>query len=307
MFSFVGYNFCHDIDALNYSYTPIVSIDNISITNGIYDCVNIEAYNSESITGKPVWNYNTLFFADFDCTSENNGSLDAGNVGYIAGKISGIKIKKRIKGEFHWVTVYEFPVNSSEDLTFSYYDYSCQSGKEYDIAVVIMLNDVEGEYIADTVLSKFDGSYLVDSTGSFKLIANYENGTITVHSPTAIIETASNKYPYVIQNGDVKYQNGSTKCLVVTDEAIEYGNNGITDIYEVDLQQKLLNFLTNGETKIFKDSSGNTRLINIVDNPSIEDFEIKPLININFNWVEVGDVNNEDDLLLCNINYKESE
>ena len=101
MFAICGYDFCRDINSLNPSPVNNASYNLTRLENGIfshwYVTKDVDSpYSSEEPT---VWDYLTVMDANF------NGTLEAGNVGYLIQNIDGIKVKRRIVGEYDWITL----------------------------------------------------------------------------------------------------------------------------------------------------------------------------------------------------------
>ena len=118
MFQFLNYNYFSDGNALSTPPSIVDNITNIRIQNAIFNHFNItkNINTPVSSTIPTLWDYDTIFNADF------NGTLNAGNVDFIAEQISAIKIKRRVQGEFNWLTIQTIPINSVEDLTFVFND-----------------------------------------------------------------------------------------------------------------------------------------------------------------------------------------
>ena len=70
-------------------------------------------YSSEEPT---LWEYLTVMDANFD------GTLQAGNVGYVLDNIDGIKIKRRKVNEYDWITLdYVLAEELGTTLSFTFY------------------------------------------------------------------------------------------------------------------------------------------------------------------------------------------
>ena len=91
MFQFINYNFFADGDCLNTCPSNVDSINSITLTNAIFDHLNVTRnINTEVTTNIPKnWDYDTIMDAPF------NGNLNAGNVDFLVEQIIGIKIKRR--------------------------------------------------------------------------------------------------------------------------------------------------------------------------------------------------------------------
>ena len=170
MIGLVGYNFYSDGNALDPTPTNINILTSTKAQNGIFDHFNVSRDTSfDYSTISPTdWNINTLMNADF------NGNVSAGNVDQVASGITSIRVKRRIKGTFDWITIREIPVTSSEDLSFVITDNLNAYNVEYEYAYVPMMEDVEGSYIIESIVSKFEGVFICDVDTVFKFYAGVE-------------------------------------------------------------------------------------------------------------------------------------
>ena len=173
MFQFIGYNFYSDGDALTVAPSSVPNITTTTISNAIFDHLNLTRNTSTPVsTTIPVdWDYDTIVNANFE------GDLNGGNIDFLISQISSIKIKRRVKGTFDWLTLAEVPINTVADLTFVFNDRLNAYGVEYDYAFVPVLNDIEGEYIINTILSKFEGVFIGDANSAYKLMYDVNYGT----------------------------------------------------------------------------------------------------------------------------------
>ena len=175
MIGFIGYNFCADGNALDPTPTNVNNITTTRLQNGIFDHFNVTrnvTFDYSSII--PIdWDIDTIMDANF------KGNISAGNVDQVASGITGIRVKRRVKGTFDWITIKELPVEKSEDLSFVVTDNLNAYNVEYEYAFVPMLGDVEGNYIIESILSKFEGVFICDADTVFKFMAGveYSNNT----------------------------------------------------------------------------------------------------------------------------------
>ena len=173
MIGFIGYNFYSDGNALDPTPTDINNIAYTKIQNGIFDHFNVSRdtnFDYSSIIPTD-WDINTLMNADFA------GNVSAGNVSQLATGITSIRVKRRIKGTFDWITIREIPVSKPEDLSFVITDNLNAYNVEYEYAYVPMMEDVEGSYIIESILSKFEGVFICDMDTVFKFYAGVEYDT----------------------------------------------------------------------------------------------------------------------------------
>ena len=247
MFQFIGYNFFSDGDALNSAPSDVNGITAIELSNGIFDHFNISKDTKKTFgTSKPLeWDYDTVINANFD------GNLNGGNIDFVIEQISAIKIKRRVKGEFDWMLLTEVPINSVEDLIFVFNDRLNAQDTEYEYAFVPILNDVEGNYIISSVLSKFNGVFIGDSESTYKLLYDVNYGSNSRNQQVGRFEPLGRQYPVIVANGLLSYESGSVSATILNDD---FEKSGKIDRKEVVKKKDILkNFLTNHKPKILKD------------------------------------------------------
>ena len=266
MIGFLGYNFCSDGNSLDPVPTSIDNITDTKISNGIFD-----HWYLTSDTSKPYpttipdqWDYDTIMDADF------NGNVSAGNVDFTLSQITGFKIKRRVVGSFDWVTLIELPVATSEDLKLSFNDNLNSNFVNYD--------------------------FICDLNTAYKFYAGVEYGEGTRVQKVGVFEPMGRKTPIVISNALTNYETGSVTGTVLPSD---YGQTSdYQPVAIVQERKQLLDFLTNGKAKVLKDWNGNSWLMIVVDTPSItyKSGSGMALANVGFNYVTLGDPNNQTDL-----------
>ena len=294
MIVFCGYNFCSDGNCIDPVPTNVTNITDTRLMNGIFD----RWYATENTEGEypttipDQWDYETIMDADF-----NDGDLSAGNVAFTLEQITSLRIKRRAVGEFNWITLYDIPVVTEDDLKISVIDTLNKNNTEYEYALVPVLNEIEGDYITNTILSQFDGVYICDLETIFRFYAGVSYGTGNRVQQVGILEPLGRKFPIMVSNSLLNYETGSVTGTVVTPEYYQPGAK-VTRAELLKERKDLLDFLTNKKVKVIKDWNGQIYLCFVVDNPSIEylDGSGMGLANVAFNWMEVGDVNNQQDL-----------
>lgn len=291
MLSVLGYNFCLDIDALNPTPTNLDGITNTVLKNGIYDHYNVTRnvtapYSSDIPT---VWDYLTAMDANF------NGNISAGNVDFIMNQISSIRVKRRESGSFFWLTLYDIPINSIEDFSFEKFDMMNKHGVVYEYAFVPVLDGTEGNYITNSVESKFNGVFICDQETIFKFYADVNFGSVEQTHLTGVYEPLGSKYPIVVSNSLVNYKKSSFSGLAITKDAFD---KGFDRIRQTSYRNELLSFLTNSRAKVIKDWNGDIILMVVVGSPTLT--PVNPtggaLASVAFNYNEIGDANNQEDL-----------
>lgn len=292
MFQFIGYNFFSGPNALDSAPSTVENITGTELSNAIFDHFNVTRDTSIAPTmSKPLeWTYDTVLNVDFD------GTTNAGNLDYILQQISGIKIKRRIKGAFDWLTLKYIDINNLDDLSFTFNDFLNGYGVEYEYAFVPVINGAEGEYIINSVLSKFNGVFIGDAGQVFKFLygtnytANSRNQQVGTFMPLG------KEYPIIVANGVLSYESGTFTGTVLNDD---FEQNGQIDRAAIVSKKDVLkDYLTNKKPKILKDWNGNIWLVMIVDNIPVNYLQGSGMgiPQVQFNWVEIGKADNQQDL-----------
>lgn len=291
MFQFVGYNFFSDGDALNTAPSNVDNITNVKLTNAIFDHFNVTRNTNTAVstTIPTQWDYDTVMDADF------NGNIEAGNVDFLIDQISAIKIKRRVQGTFNWLTLKTIPVNTVEDLTFVFNDLLNQNNVTYEYALVPIIEDVEGEYIINTVLSQFNGVFIGDAETIYKFLYEVEYGNNQRNQQIGVFQVLGKQYPVFVANGELSYESGSVTATILNED---FQKNGIDRTAITKLKDAIKDFLTNRKAKILKDFNSNEWLCIVNSNIGVtyKSSYGMGIPVINFEWTEVGDAQSQRDL-----------
>lgn len=292
---FLGYDFLRDKYCWQPTPTDFTNINNIRIENGIYDHMNITKdvdfdYTTE-LPGK--WNLQTQFDADF------NGTITAGNVDYILAQISSIKVKRRVKGTFDWMTLFTVPINKVSDVDFVRYDYIAKNNETYEYAIVPVIGNTEGEYSINSIKSEFYGIFITDNKSSYKFLEGASYSGNERSNQTGIFEPYGSKYPVVIKNGALSYDKGTLTGTVITFDA----NQELDREGTIERLKAIENFLTEPTGKILKDFNGNIWLVSITDNIPVTYYSEVGMgfAQVSFNWNEIGSATDSGDLYYNNL------
>ena len=292
MIGLVGYNFCADGNALDPTPTDVNNITYTRVQNGIFDHFNVSrdtSFDYSSIVPTD-WDVNTLMNADFA------GNTSAGNVAQVASGVTSVRVKRRIKGTFDWITIREIPVSKPEDMSFVITDNLNAYNVEYEYAFVPVMEDVEGSYIIESILSKFEGVFICDIDTVFKFYAGVEYDTNDAIQQVGVFQPFNRKYPIIVSNSIMQYQTGSIGGWVLPED---YEDTHIFDRSKIVKEKEvLLNFLMNKKPKIIKDMNGNNWLVYFTGNPSVtyDNNYGQGMLKVSAQWTEVGDPNDKTDL-----------
>ena len=292
MIGFLGYNFLKDGNALDPTPTNINNITYARVQNGIFDHFNVTRDISFDYTSiiPADWDVNTVMDADF------NGNTNAGNVDNLAANVTSVRIKRRIKGTFEWITLREIPISSPNDLSFIITDNLNAYNVEYEYAWVPMTNDVEGNYVIESILSQFQGVFICDVNNIFKLQAGVEYNNNDANQQVGVFQPYNRKYPVIVSNSLINYQTGTISSWVLPED---FEDSKSLDRFEITKEKEaILKFLMNKKPKIIKDTNGNNWLVYFTGNPSMSynNNYGQGMVKVNAEWTEVGDPNDKTDL-----------
>lgn len=292
MIGFIGYNFCSDGNSADPTPTNINNITYTRLQNGIFDHFNATrnvAFDYNSIIPTD-WDLDTIMNADF------KGNVSAGNVSQLVAGITSVRVKRRVKGTFDWITIKQIPVSKPEDLSFVITDNLNAYDTEYEYAFVPMMEDVEGSYIIESILSKFEGVFVCDVDTVFKFHAGVEYNNNTSNQQVGVFQPYNRQYPVIVSNSIINYQTGAIGGWVLPDDFDDNRQFNRTDITKE--KEALLKFLLNKKPKIIKDMNGNSWLVYFTGNPTLsyDNNYGQGMVKINAEWTEVGDPNDKNDL-----------
>lgn len=281
---FCGQTFYRDDKCFNSSMVDITKINSIILDSGIYDDLFVtKNYNKEITNSNKEWDFDTILHAMF------NNNLLAGNIEFALNTVSSIRIKQREKGKFDWITIYDIPINSIEDLNFVRTYKYCKGNTNYEFAVVPVLNNtIEGNMSIVECESKFTGAYLMERDSSIQMVVNLESTQQRNHSSTTI-QTLGRQRPYYITNGMSNYESGSINVVFV-----QFDNCELNTRTGAKYRKNIYDILTNKKPKILKFEDGRTYIVGVTDTISqTSDIDI-PVSTIN--WTEIADIDSEEDL-----------
>ena len=287
------YNQGVEFEPIAEDITDIFPLMNLKLFNGIYDNMDITSdVTSEFTTVIPSWNYDTRINCDF------NGNIRGGNIDTLMSMLKYVRIKRRQKGTFDWVTLKEYEIKSVEDLvSLITEDYYVPSGYDAEYALVPVLDgDVEGDYIINGLKTKFSCMTIADAHNTFDIRANIlYNGDIQ-NAPMATYTPLKGKYPIIQKNSDIEYWSGS-----ITVTLLGYNFEETKKIDRNDVIQQtndFCEFLNNMEAKIIKDWNGKIHLVRFIGNPSVtyNNMYGNGIAQVTANWVEQGQFDNQEDL-----------
>lgn len=263
------------------------SFEYIELRNGIFDEWKIDSELVLFTPEQKAWDYDTMLLATF------NNTLEAGNVSNEGREIESLRFKRRSKNRLKWTTFAELNY-STHQTHYGVYDRLVQGQEEYEYCVVPVSQGIEGRETIQDVVCDFDGLWLVDNDMGYKLTYDLNYGGITYKQQTSILETLEHQYPFFMTNS-ISYKQGSITSKVVTTKSAD---TMIVDFYsERQLREKIFEFMSDRKPKILKDYLGRYYLVVLSGVRETPDSRFGGgLVDISFDWMEIGDANNTKDL-----------
>lgn len=287
-----GYNFLCDIDCLNPNPVPAADFSDVKLQGGIFNHWNM----TKDVTSPYSPNIPTTWDILYIMDANFNGNLNAGNIGYDFDEIDGFKVKRRKTTDFDWLTIGFIPSVADDKFDLTWVDNLAQSGVEYEYAFVPVVNGIEGSYVSDTINAEFDGVFICDSESIYKFYAGVQYGTSNRVQKVGVFEPFGRKYPVVVSNALLNYEQGSFSGTILPND---FYKNGTLDRAEMVKERKaVLDFLTNKRAKILKDWNSNYLLICVIDTPTVEYANNygMGIATVGASYVETGDPNKQADL-----------
>ena len=262
------------------------NVEYLYVQNGVFDRLFITRNTSNQIEEFPGWDYDTILDAKF------NGDLVAGNISYMIDQIDSIRVKRKKASSVNWITLYEIPISTTEDLYFERYDRYAANGIEYEYALVPVIGSQEGYVNKNSIIPDFYGCFIYEKESGYVTDLDVEKGTITRNKQTSTVTTLSSKYPYVISNGVANFDSGKFSMMFLPkDDTKEY-----TTVGAYQYREEIKEFLNDGKPKILKLGDGRTWMIMIIDSLDEDNGSIDGYVHISFSWVEIGNVESSVDL-----------
>lgn len=301
-----GSNFVGGELACALTPTGIDNINYVELKNGIYDDLYITKATDFEISNDcpQEWDFDTVLWAKF------NNNTNAGNVDWSLETTSHIILKSRTEGNFEWKTIVVKEVHNIEDFVINYPDYFVASGQPVEYAIVNVMYGCEGTYAITQITSKFNKLFLIE--GNTVWGTNITDGFCdTVRNiPSSNVELLHRKYPIFVRNSIANYDTGNCKgsLIPLVDEAkCELAFAEEYDYMRIKYQRDFMDYICDSIPKILKLPDGRLWLIQVTPNPTDTANQTYNNREITWSWVEVGDVNSEEDLYYLGFSNVEPE
>lgn len=277
----------------SYFLSPITfnDINRIDLTNASFDELYISKNTNLNIDSEKQWDYATILYAHF------NGNLLGGNVNFTLDNIDTLRLKRRKVGTFNWVTLYQVPIRTTEDLNIIYYDILVAAKTEYEYALVPVKDGIENTYQSDTIIPIFEGLFVVGKDKIYHTIFNINQvGNLDTQRNFSSIklEPYESKYPIIVYNSNINYASSSISATFVetnrADRTIDWENGWR-------FRDEFKDFLLDKKAKVIKFETGQAYLAAIVgDSVSDNSNGHRENVITTFNWNEIGNLESSTDL-----------
>lgn len=267
------------------------NIDNIQLREGIYDQIfgssnpNLDEFENKVNN----WDYDTFISADFE------SNIFGGNVNFSIENTDFLRIKRRVKGTYKWVTLEKIMIEKEEDFHFIYYDNLASAKTEYEYAVVPVKNNNEGMMTIGSVYSDFDGVYIVGLDKAYFGFLNLTIPAPTRHKASSVIATLDSRYPTIINNSIQNYYSDNLSATFVEADRNSLWGWDFNDGWRY--REEFKDWLYNDKAKIIKYYTGRSWLVGISGDISDKVNQHEENVVTTFTWYEIGDVNDENDLI----------
>lgn len=303
-----GSNFVGGALACALTPTGIENINYVELKNGIYDDLYITKNVDSELNGEfpTEWDFDTILWAKF------NNTTNAGNVDWDLDNISHIVLKSRTEGNYKWKTIVVEEIRSADDFDgfkINYPDYFVASGQSVEYALVPVSYGLEGNYAIVKTISQFSKMFLIEGNivWGTEITDGYCDTTRNI--PSANVELLNRKYPIFVRNTIANYDTGTCKGSYVPldEDSCELAYDSDSDYERIRYQRDFMDFICDSIPKILKLPDGRLWLIQVTPNPTDTANQQYNDRDISWSWVEIGDVNSEEDLYYLGFSIIEQE
>ena len=183
------------------------------------------------------------------------------------------------------------------------YDYTVESGVWYQYGVQTIDNQNKRSILEkhDPIKREFEYSFLLGKDGKqLRLMLNHTIGSFKTAVSDGKLDTIGGQFPFITRNGNMKYKTFPINGLIsfrmdennlftsmeeiykFEEVANLYGgisNNGYDYTYEREFRNKVVEFLENGEAKLFKSPTEGNFIVRLMDVNTTPDAKLSRLIS----------------------------
>lgn len=280
---FLGETFCSGRHTLLPSPISIANITAIQIFTGEYNRIILSCnpfLSVEDISSE--WEESTILNADFA-----NG-LESTNSAFTVRNTEYVVIRRRELNSYDWTTIYVKKVTDKADLNFDIKDTYARAGVEYEYCVSSYLNGVENSYIIANVYSDFEGFYITDKDCLYGTIYDVDGCNTSRNITAQTLALLNSKYITVVSNSSMNCDSGSISGTFLKPDEVNAGVDLQASLqYRNDFKARL----ANKKPLILKIDDGRIWMIRVSTSPTDSVGSHHDIRQINFEWVEIGDVN----------------
>ena len=289
---FLGFNFL-GADETCIPVSPTIEQENnaVELSNCMADALAITGNVTDELTAdiNMQWDFDTVLIADF-----NHDTL-AGNIKWALDTLSHVTIKRRIVGDYKWITIAVKEITDVNDLNIRGTDITCES-LEYEYAVVPIMNGGDGEYSGTIVDVTNTDLVLIDKTGIYHTPLTDGYCDVTDVHPNSTLELLHHVYPAIVRNTMANYETINVSGIFLPEGVCDLNEVFNDDRRRVLFNREVKRFITNGRMKILKNVDGQCWLVYVTTPPTDtadNDYQVRKLT---FGCTETGDLKSEADL-----------
>lgn len=284
---FLGSCFASSRESLTSSTASSSDVSDLTISNAVYDevyaTVNVMQLTDKEPVIPSVWGFDTRLHALFQ------DNLYGGNVSFTESIVESIRIKKKVKGDKKFKTIFEKSIQSNDDFKIELMDYYEPIGT-VEYAYVPVISGGENNYITNRVESKFDSYFICEKDISYPMILDTKFEK-KLTQRTNLIELLGKEKPVVFKGGRIRYYTGDIACTF-----IELNEAGWQTGTSWDYRNGIYDFLTNGQPKILKDFLGNVYMVAVTSSDISEESDHYEHVITKFSVAECGSAYDTGDL-----------
>jgi hypothetical protein len=247
------------------------TFDKLRILNRQMSIAELDALSITDVYG---WTSDVLLYAEF----KNN--LEAGSIS-LAAPVDYWNIVRIDVDDLSSVSIVTGLVTSNRQ----FYDYTAKKGHNYYYNIYpITVPSVVSYIQSNTVAVDYHSWIFIDDTtgDSFIFTLNLDSGNQPLNAPVTEYE-GFGQYPTPLQS-EIKYKTGQINCQLGYMDV----NGNYVDTPEY--FDALVDFITNGNTKIMKDKKGNIKRVYLKNLSENQDDKASIVPStISFAWTEVGE------------------
>jgi len=284
---FLGSTFASSKESLTSSFAASSDVTDLTIANAVFDeiysTVNVVSLAEKDYKIPDVWGFDTRLHALFQ------DNLYGGNVSFTESIVESIRIKKKVKGDKKFKTIYEKSITSNDDFKIELMDYYEPVGT-VEYAYVPVISGGENSYITNRIESFFDSYFICEKDISYPMILD-TGFDKKLTQKTSLIELLGREKPVILKGGRIRYYTGDISCTF-----IELKEDGWQTHTSWDYRNGIYNFLTNSKPKILKDYLGNVYMVAVTSGDITEESDHYEHVITKFSVAECGSAYDPGDL-----------